>query len=92
MNIEWDEQKNKINILKHGINFADSPEIFSSPILIKLDNRLDYHEKRWIGLGLLRGVVIVFVITKRSKNLRMISIRKANKNERERYYEAIESN
>jgi len=92
MNLEWDDKKNRINILKHGIDFNDSPEIFSTPILIKLDTRFNYKEKRWIGLGILKSVVIVVVFTKRGKNLRIISIIKANKIEREIYNEAIESN
>jgi uncharacterized protein len=91
MDFEWNEQKNKINILKHGIDFADMQEIFSAPILIKSDNRHDYHEKRWIGLGSLKDIIVVFVFTKRDKNLRVISIRKANKKERKIYNEAIES-
>ncbi len=92
MNFEWNEQKNKINILKHGIDFADIQEIFSSPILIKSDNRRDYNEQRWIGLGSLKDIIVVFVFTKRDKNLRVISIRKENKKERNIYNEAIESN
>jgi len=42
MKFEWDEDKNRENIRKHGIDFADAIEIFRHPILTNLDNRRDY--------------------------------------------------
>ena len=51
MAIEWDDNKNKINIEKHGIDFFDAHKIFRSPIITKVDDRTDYQEKRWIGIG-----------------------------------------
>ncbi len=44
MNYEWDEQKNEINIAKHGIDFADAYLIFLLPTLTALDDRFDYGE------------------------------------------------
>jgi uncharacterized DUF497 family protein len=41
---EWDEQKNKENIRKHGLDFADAPEVFLGPLLTDLDTRKDYGE------------------------------------------------
>jgi hypothetical protein len=37
----------------HRIDFADVPAVFNGPMLIELDDRQDYGEERWIGLGLL---------------------------------------
>lgn len=91
IHMEWDEQKNEANIRTHGIDFNDASDIFNKHMLIKMDNRKDYGEKRWIGLGLLEGVVIVIVYTMRNHNiLRIISIRKANRNERKIYQKSIE--
>ena len=53
MQFEWDEQKNQDNIGKHGLDFADAWEIFTAPMLTALDDREDYGEDRWIGIGLL---------------------------------------
>jgi uncharacterized DUF497 family protein len=39
---EWDEDKNEINIRKHGIDFADVHVMFASPMLVDLDERADY--------------------------------------------------
>jgi uncharacterized DUF497 family protein len=87
MALEWDDRKNQINIAKHGIDFLDACKIFENPIITRIDNRIDYKEKRWIGIGKLEEIHVVLVYTKRGKNLRIISIRKANKIERKIYDE-----
>ena len=89
MALEWDDNKNKINIDKHRIDFFDAHTIFENPIITKIDERADYHEKRWIGIGKLEKIIVVLVYTKRGKNIRIISIRKANKIERKIYNERI---
>jgi len=92
MIFEWDENKNINNIKKHGIDFNDSAKIFSNPMVTKVDDRKDYNEKRWIGLGRLENTIVILAYTKRGKNIRVISIRKANKSERKIYYERINQN
>ena len=86
MTFEWDERKNEVNIAKHGIDFADAPRIFAAPLLVALDDRQDYGESRWIGLGLLDGRAVVVVYTEPDENtIRFISVRKALAHERKRY-------
>jgi hypothetical protein len=41
MIFEWDEEKNRTNIIDHGFDFADAWEIFESPMLTALDDRVD---------------------------------------------------
>ena len=53
MNFEWDEEKNKSNIRRHGFDFADAWEIFEAPMRTALDLREDYGEDRWNGIGFL---------------------------------------
>ena len=89
MDFEWDENKNKYNINKHGIDFNDSKQIFDKPILVKEDTKKDYGEKRWIAIGLLIEFVVVTVFTFRNKIIRIISIRLANKKEKEKYHETF---
>ena len=62
MKLIWDKQKNSANVEKHCLDFADARKVFESPMLVKLDDRKDYGEDRWIGMGLMdmRLVVIVF--------------------------------
>jgi len=87
---EWDDEKNKSNISKHGFDFADAWEIFEAPMLPHLDDREDYGEDRWIGIGLLRGRIVVVVFAELEADIvRVISLRKALKHERIRYEQAI---
>ena len=58
---------------------------------VKLDDREDYGEDRWMGIGMMsHGIVVVFIFTETDQEtIRMISMRKATKNERTRYEKAI---
>jgi hypothetical protein len=61
-------------IRKHGFSFADAWEIFEVPMLIDLDDRVDYGEDRWIGLGQLRMRIVVVVYTEPDdETIRVIS-------------------
>lgn len=86
---EWDEAKNQRNIAKHGIDFADAFHIVEGPMLVRRDDRRDYKETRWIALGELNGIVVVLVYTRRKRRVRIISIRRANRSERQVYQERI---
>ena len=86
MNVEWDEQKNQSNIRKHGFSFADAWEIFEAPMLIDLDDRFDYGEDRWVGIGRLQSRIVVVVYTGPDDDtIRIISLRKALNHERAAY-------
>jgi len=90
MRFEWDDEKNAANIRKHKIDFADVPPVFSGPMLMELDERIDYGENRWLGIGLLkRSVVLVVFVERDGDTLHLISARKANQHEREKYEQAI---
>ncbi|MEH1851346.1 MAG: BrnT family toxin [Nostoc sp.] len=86
MQFEWDETKNLENIRKHRIDFADVPGIFDNSMLIELDERFNYGEDRWIGIGFLGNGVAVVVWTELQNNIvRIISARRANRYERQRF-------
>ena len=86
MEFEWDEAKNLENIRKHEIDFADVSEMFNRPMLIEPDDRFDYGEDRWFGIGFLGNGVAVVVWTERQGNvIRIISARRANRYERKRF-------
>ncbi len=90
MKFEWDEQKNRINIEKHGIDFRDAQDVFQSKRLSIEDTRKNYREKRIITVGLIGKSACVVVHTIRNDAIRIISARKANERERRRYNEKIE--
>ncbi|MBW4496181.1 MAG: BrnT family toxin [Oscillatoria princeps RMCB-10] len=86
MQFEWDEAKRAENIIKHRIDFADVPQMFDGPMLSELDKRTDYGEERWLGIGFLRNTVAVVVWTERQYDIiRIISERRANRYERQRF-------
>ena len=90
MKCEWDPAKNAVNIEKHGIDFNDAHELFGGYRLIFLDARKDYGEKRFITVGLISDRLIVAVYTQRQEEIiRIISIRKANSREIERYEKTV---
>ena len=65
-------------------------EMFDYPMLTGLDTRRDYNEDRWIGIGMLRSTIAVIVFTEINEcTIRIISARKATKNERAQYEKAI---
>jgi uncharacterized DUF497 family protein len=90
MRFEWNEQKNRANIRKHGLDFADAWEVFTLPMLVALDDRQDYGEDRWIGIGMLKSRVVIVIYTERDDNtIRIISLRKALTYERKRYEQTL---
>lgn len=89
MRFEWDADKDKTNIEKHGLSFDDAEIVFSGPCLTFEDDRADYGEKRFVTLGSLAGRVVVIVHTPRPPAERIISMRKANQREREIYQQRL---
>ena len=86
MLFEWDDAKNERNIQQHSIDFLDVPALFDGPMLTERDGRMDYGEDRWVSIGMLSTVTAVVVWTERDGDIiRLISARKANKHERQRY-------
>ena len=54
MNIEteWDEEKNKRNLAKHGLSFEDAAHVFQEKDIVTfVDKRHDYGEVRYITFG-----------------------------------------
>jgi hypothetical protein len=89
MLFEWDEAKRLSNIQKHGIDFIGIERVFAGTTVTILDDRFDYGERRFITLGLLNGRVVVIAHTETREVIRIISVRKATKNEEASYFKEI---
>ena len=89
MQYEWDEAKRQSNIQKHGIDFLGIEKVFAGQTITILDDRIDYGEPRFVTVGLLQDRVVVIAHTETDKVIRIISIRKATKNEEIRYFKEI---
>jgi uncharacterized DUF497 family protein len=83
---EWDEAKSRINAQKHGFDFEDAAAVFYSPVILRRSDRND--EERWIALGPLEGRLAAVVFTRRASVIRIISARRARKNEEREYRQA----
>lgn len=84
--VEWDDNKNQINIRKHGISFGTAALVFAD------EERIEYYDKlhsldedRYIVLGCVQGILYV-VYTMRDEAARLISARMATSRERKIYY------
>ncbi|MER2527429.1 MAG: BrnT family toxin [Candidatus Competibacter denitrificans] len=91
MSFTWDSIKRQANLKKHGLDFADAEQIFSSETFTFEDDRFAYGEQRFISLGLLRGHVIVIVHTETEDTIRIISMRRAEKHEQILYFSNLPS-
>ncbi|EIM63797.1 BrnT family toxin [Desulfobacter postgatei] len=85
MNYQWDNNKAKSNLIAHGVDFADAVGIFEDLNALTIDDPHPY-EQRFITIGLdFLSRVLVVSYTWRNNSIRIISARKATKNERRQY-------
>jgi uncharacterized DUF497 family protein len=89
MKVSFDPAKRQANLAKHGLDLADAAKVLSGPCLELADDRDDYGEVRWLSVGLLAESTVVCVWTERNDEARIISLRKAEKDEQEKYFKAL---
>lgn len=88
MIFEWDSEKEKININKHGLDFSTAARVFMDENRLEIFDELHSDlEERYITIGMIDNVayIVVVVYTERGEAIRIISARKATKNERRMY-------
>ena len=81
MRFERDKEKAKANLEKHGVDFDEAMQVFHEPSAVVRSDRDG--ESRWKAIGELEGHVSTIVFTRRADTLRIISARRAGKNEKE---------
>ena len=87
---EWDEEKNRTNIEKHGVSFELASRIFDNHVITFVDTRFDYGELREVSIGTVDGLIILTVVhADRDGKIRLISARRADRKERKIYDQAI---
>ncbi|MCT7970039.1 BrnT family toxin [Laspinema sp. D1] len=86
---EWDEQKDKINQQKHGISFEEAESVFLDDYAVQFwDEEHSQDEERFLLLGLsskMRILLVVHCFREEDAIIRIISARKATKNESKEY-------
>lgn len=87
MEFEWDPEKEKLNIVNHGIDFETAMLVFNDDDRIEIyDVEHSIDEDRYNTIGMVSDVLFV-VYTERKDRIRLISARLANKQERSIYYD-----
>ncbi|MBD9359649.1 BrnT family toxin [Methylomonas fluvii] len=77
---EFDEAKSQANLLKHGINFVDAQLLWNDPRLLEIPAKTE-DEPRYLVIGKILGKHWSAVITYRSNNIRLISVRRSRTEE-----------
>ena len=89
MNYQWDRNKAKSNLQKHDVDFADAATVFSDDFALTIEDD-NPDEDRFITIGMdALGRVLVVVYTYRGDTIRIISARKATRNEVRTYERGI---
>jgi uncharacterized protein len=83
---EWDEEKSKANLIKHGIDFDDASEVFYGPVILRGSNR--NNEERWIAIGKSHDRILSVIFTRRNDLIRIISARHPRPDEERAYRNA----
>ena len=88
MDFEWDSAKNETNLHKHSIDFEAAKTIWDGPVVTLQSSQPHHREIRHLAIGLYKGREITVVYTRRNESIRIISARRARKNERELYWQS----
>ncbi len=93
LEFEWDDKTDKANTKKHGVSFDEAVTVFADEkARLKHDSDHSHSEDRFILLGFsakLRILVIVHAYRQSDNEIRVISARKATRNERKQYGQMI---
>jgi uncharacterized protein len=89
MPLTFDPAKRAATLADRGLDFADAEQVFAGLVFEFPDERFDYDEERIITVGLLAGRMVVIVWTRRGQDRHIISMRKANGREQQRYKDRL---
>ena len=88
MRITFDPVKNERNVRLRGLSFEQAADFAFDSALFAVDERKEYHETRFVAMGLLGSRVHVLCFIEMPDGIRVISLRKANSREVNRYAQA----
>lgn len=89
LDFEWDDAKAAANLAKHGVGFLAACRVFDDVFAIDFEDRsMNYGEVRRIAIGMVKDQVLTVIYAERGSTIRIISARKATRQERRDYAEA----
>ena len=84
---EWHHAKARSNYTKHGVSFDTAKRAFADPLAVEvLDDSGDYGEERFLLIGMVEGELLSVVYTPRQGRYRLITARRATKDEQDHYF------
>ena len=86
MDFEWDEKKRDENWKNHKVDFNEAINVFFDDYRIEDFDQIKDEEERFKAIGSSFGIVLFVSFTYKENSIRIISARKAVKNERKEYY------
>lgn len=89
MQFEFDPAKSKINLAKHGIDFVEAQNLWQDPDRLEIPARTQ-DQPRFVLIAVADQKLWAAIFTCRNDRIRLISVRRARKEERELYYESKE--
>ena len=89
LTFEWDEEKSRGGLRKHGVSFDEAKTVFNDPFAMTIsDPEHSSEEDRYIDMGMSsQGRILVVWYTERGRNIRIIGSRKATRTQRREYEE-----
>lgn len=90
MEFTWSERKRSLNLKQHGLDFVDAPAVFGGLTFTFEDDRFSYNEQRFVTLGLLAGVPVSIIHTETIHEIRIISFRKATRQEVQLFFDSVQ--
>ena len=90
MRFEYDPNKDRSNLEKHGLSLALAASLEWDAALLWLDSRRNYGETRVLALAPKTGILYYVAFVDRSDVRRVISLRRANRREVKRYVQVHE--
>ena len=89
LQVTYDPAKREATLQSRGLDFADATNVFKGPTFSAVDARFNYGETRFLTVGLLAARMVIVVWTQRGSARHIISMRKANEREQQRYRERL---
>ena len=77
LSFEYDENKSKQNLAKHGIDFDVAQSLWNDPGMLEIPSKKATNEPRFLVIGLIDQRHWSAIITYRGKNIRIISVRRS---------------
>ena len=89
MRFEWDPNKARRNLAKHGVSFETARRVWDDPLHVIIPDRFEDDEERWHAIGIVGAVALLVVVhcypEDDAECVRIIGARKATAQERKRY-------